>query len=128
MLVLRYREGLTQQVFACCCAISAGVHLALVPQHLGESLVLAAGFAAAALLLVALTTLLALMPADRRLALIGIFVMVGLIWLFALSRTVGLPGISEAEPLDVVGVFTQIVQVIGLLAALRLVFPKGESS
>jgi hypothetical protein len=127
-LVLRISTGLAQQVLAWCCAISAGVHLALIPEHTQESWLLAAGFSVTALLLLGLTGLLALLPPDRRLTLAAAAMLVGLLWLYALSRTIGLPGVSAAEPLDGVGAATQVVQVVGLLAALRLLVPKGETS
>ncbi len=102
------------------CAISAGVHLALVPEHLHESLILAAGFAVTAVALFATAVWNARGPASAESAALTSGLLVVLIALFAASRSIGLPGVAEAEPLDVVGGLTQVVQVIGLAAALTL--------
>lgn len=49
-----------------------------------------------------------------------------LIVAYGLSRSVGLAALGEGvEPVDPVGLTTQAVQVVGLLAALHLCQPAG---
>lgn len=102
------------------CAISAGVHLALVPEHIHESLILATGFAFTSVALFATAVWTARRPVSARGAALGAGLLVVLIGLFAASRSIGLPGVADAEPLDLVGGLTQTVQAVGLAAALTL--------
>jgi hypothetical protein len=109
------------------CAVSAGVHAGLVPSHLAESRALGIAFAGSALVL--LWGAAGLAAADEPgawaapvAALLG-----GLIVAYAASRTVGLPlpG-THVEPVDAVGLVTQLVQGAGLCAALWLCQPARD--
>jgi hypothetical protein len=102
------------------CAISAGVHAGLVPQHWAESPALGASFAGATALLAAVAVL------ARRLhgvavhaAAAGAFAL--LLVTYALAATSGLPLLHpEPEPVDALALVTKAVEAAGLLAALRL--------
>lgn len=108
------------------CGASAGVHAGLAPSHLREEPALGVAFIVAAALALAAGTRLALHPHDRRAALLSAALLAAMIAAWALSRTVGLPLLQpEPEAVDGVGVVTQIVQALGLVAALWLTQPAG---
>jgi hypothetical protein len=115
-----------RQALAFCCATSAGVHLALVPSHWTESRLLAAGFIVAALLLGATATA-GVVATSRSWWIATALLLTGLVALYLLSRTTGLPGLTEVESFDPVGVATEVVQLIGLTAALRCTFRRETS-
>jgi hypothetical protein len=118
-------ELTARNVVAACCAASAGVHAALVPEHLDENALLGTGFAVAAVLLFASTLAFCGGRAASPLAAPATAVLlVALIGAYALSRTVGLTLIgAEVETVDGIGVATQVVQAVGLVAAIALTNP-----
>jgi hypothetical protein len=103
------------------CAISAGIHGALVPDHFDESIGAGLGFAAATVLLAALVLAVTLRPAST-LALAGVAaVLVGLLTSYAFAVTTGLPVLHpQPEPVDGLALATKAIEAIGLLAALHL--------
>jgi drug/metabolite transporter (DMT)-like permease len=119
------RELTARNVVAACCAASAGVHAALVPEHLEENALLGTGFAVAAVLLFASTLALSGHRAASPLFAPAIaLLLVALVGAYGLSRTVGLTFIgAEVEAVDGVGVATQVVQVVALAAAIALTNP-----
>jgi len=119
--------GLGRDVVLLTCAISAGVHGALVPTHFDESIGAGLGFAAAAVLLAALVVALTLRPTSE-LALIGVAVVfAGLLGSYALATTIGLPVLHpHPEPVDGLALATKAIEAIGLLAALHVLQPKGH--
>ena len=114
-------RGLRTDVVILACAISAGIHAALVPEHWEEIKGAGVGFAVSALLLGALIVVLTLRPASR-LALAGAaLVFIGLIISYVLAVTTGVPVLHpEVEPVEGLAVFTKLVEVVGLAAALCL--------
>jgi hypothetical protein len=114
-------RGLRTDVVILPCAISAGIHAALVPEHWEEIKGAGVGFAVSALLLGALIVVLTLRPASR-LALAGAaLVFIGLIISYVLAVTTGVPVLHpEVEPVEGLAVFTKLVEVVGLAAALCL--------
>src|SRR3954453_19100407 len=118
-------ELTARNVVAACCAVSAGVHAALVPEHLGEDVLLGTGFAVAAVLLFGSPRAFS----GRRPVLAGAplataLLLVALMVAYVLSRPVGLPFVgTEVEPFDAVGVATQVVQAVALAAAIALTNP-----
>lgn len=116
----RLETNWARRLLSLSCALSAGVHLALVPEHTHESLILAGGFAATALALFSTGAWIERRPVTSRGAAAAAALLVVLIGLYAASRSIGLPGVSDAEPLDLVGALTQGVQLVGLAAALTL--------
>jgi hypothetical protein len=114
-----------RNALAVCCAASAGVHAALVPEHLSESTILGTGFALSAVCLFASTFAFAgtLAPGPTA-APATALLLVALISAYAVSRTTGLPLIgAEVEKVDAVGLTTQALQAAGLAAALVLTKP-----
>jgi len=101
------------------CAISAGVHLGLVPEHLHEAPALGVSFIVSVFLLALATVAVALRPNDLRAVRLTGLLLAGLLVAFAASRTTGLPLLQpDREELDAVGLITQIVQASGLGFAL----------
>lgn len=104
------------------CAISAGIHAALVPDHFAEGTAAGLGFLAAAVLLAALVAALTRRPSAA--ALVGtVAVLAGLIGSYALAITSGLPLLHPApEPVDGLALFTKAFETGGLLAAAHLLW------
>lgn len=104
------------------CAISAGIHAALVPDHLNESVGAGIGFLASAVLLTGLVVVLT----RRTSGLVAIAaagaVLAGLLAAYALAATTGFPLLHpEPESIDGLALTTKAIEVVGLLAALRLI-------
>jgi hypothetical protein len=104
------------------CAISAGVHVALAPEHYEESRALGIGFLGSAVVLAALAVALTRHVSPAALALSGA-TLAGLLAAYALAITVGLPLLHpDAEPVDGLAVATKVVEAAGLAAALHLLW------
>ena len=119
---------LDRDVVILACAISAGIHGALVPDHFGESTGAGIGFLAATVALAALVVALTLRPASV-LALAGAAtVLAGLLGAYALATTTGLPLFHpDPEPLDGLALATKAIEAVGLLvAAWRLTLPNSK--
>ncbi len=103
------------------CAISAGLHGALVPDHFDEGTGAGLGFAAATVLLAALVVALTLRPASA-LPLTGAAALfAGLLVSYALATTTGVPVLHpDPEPVDGLALATKAIEAIGLLAALDI--------
>lgn len=117
----RTNRGLDREVGVLACAVTAGVHAGLVPEHAHESAALAASFAAAAVLAAVIAVALRRAAGSAWPPLAAGALFAGLIVAYALSRTVGLPlGEGEREPLDALGLATKAIEVAGLIAAVRM--------
>ena len=103
------------------CAVSAGIHLALVPGHLDEGIGAGLGFAAASTALASLVVVLTLRPASP-VALAGAAaVLFGLLGSYLLAVTAGLPVLHpEPEPVDGLALATKAVEAVGLVAVATL--------
>ena len=102
------------------CAISAGIHGALVGQHFDEGVGPGAGFLVATVLLAALAVALTRRPAQLVLAGAAL-VLAGLLASYALAVTTGLPVLQpERESVDALALVTKTVEAIGLLTAATL--------
>ena len=103
------------------CAISAGIHGALVPDHLEEGTGAGLGFVVATVLLAVLAVVLTYKPTQLAFAATAA-VFVGLIASYALAIATGLPLLHpEREAVEGLALFTKAVEAIGLvLAASRL--------
>jgi hypothetical protein len=103
------------------CAISAGIHGALAPGHFAEGLGAGLGFAAAVALLVATALAVRLWPDSPLVTFGGAAVFAGLLVSYALATTTGLPVLHpEPEPVDGLGLTAKAVELVGLLALVRL--------
>jgi hypothetical protein len=106
------------------CAISAGIHATLVPEHLREAPAAGAGFVAAAGLLAALAVGLTRRPGSRTAVAAAGAVLAGLLGSYALAVTSGMPLLQpEPEAVDPLALFTKAVELAGLAAALHLLAP-----
>jgi hypothetical protein len=109
------------------CAISAGVHAALVPEHLAEGRALGIGFAGTAAFLALLAAVLTREASPVALTLAAAL-FAGLIGSYLLAVTFGLPLLHpEVEPLTGLAVATKAVEAAGLAAAVHLVM-RGRPS
>ena len=107
------------------CAVSAGVHAALVPGHLAEGVAGGVAFATAAAALAGLAVVLTLRPSDGVLVLTA-GLLASLLAAYVLAITSGIPFVHpDPEPPDGLGVFTKAVEGLGLAAAVRLLRPRG---
>jgi hypothetical protein len=100
------------------CAVSAGIHAALAPEHFEERFAAGMGFAASAVVLAVLAAALA--RYSHPLLLDGaILTLAGLIGAYALAVTTGVPVLSpEPEAVDALALATKGIEVVGLLAAV----------
>jgi hypothetical protein len=111
------------------CAFSAGVHVALAPEHLGESALLGLGFLASAALLLALGLGIYVRPDSVRLPRLIALLSGALIAAYVASRTVGLPVLHPApEAVDPLGVITKGVEVVAVALSLRLFVENAAGS
>jgi hypothetical protein len=102
------------------CAVSAGIHGALVPDHFEEGTGAGLGFVVATVVLAVLTVVLTRKPTQ--LALLGTAgVFAGLIASYALVITTGFPILHpDPEAVDGLALFTKAVEAVGLVLAASL--------
>jgi hypothetical protein len=113
--------GLRLDALILTCAISAGIHAALAPDHFREATAAGAGFVAATVLLAAIAAVLTLRPDDRRVPAVAALVFAGLIVSYGLAITTGVPLLHpDVEPVDGLALFTKAVEALGLVASLSL--------
>lgn len=107
------------------CTASAGVHAALVPEHLRESRALGLAFALCAGFL-ALAALVLRQSRHDSWAPRTAGILLGLTALtYAMSRTTGIPWlIPDPEQLDVLGLATSAAEVLAALSATLLITRK----
>ncbi len=112
---------LRSDIIILACAVSAGIHAALVPAHFREGLGPGIGFVVATGLLAVLAVVLTRRPSQ--LALAGAAtVFVGLIFGYALATTTGIPVVHpEVEAVAGLAVFTKAVELVGLFTASSLI-------
>jgi hypothetical protein len=102
------------------CAISAGIHGALAPDHFEEGTAAGLGFVVATLLLAALAVVVTRKPTQLAL-LATAAVFAGLITSYAVVITTGFPVLHpEPEAVDGLAIFTKGVEATGLVAAAGL--------
>ena len=107
-------------LFIVACAISAGIHGALVRDHFEESTGAGLGFVAATVLLAVLAVVLTRKPTQLALVATGA-IFAGLIAGYALVITTGFPVLHpEPEAVDGLAVLTKAVEAIGLVFAASL--------
>ena len=117
-------QGTAVRMVIAACAASAGAHAGLVPEHLREAPQLGIAFIVASVVLLAVVVALALRPDDRRIALVAALLLTGLIGSWGASRVTGIPFFQpRPEPVDLVGLVTKLVEVLGLAFALWLSQP-----
>jgi hypothetical protein len=109
------------RIVVAACAVSAGAHAGLVPEHMREAPQLGAAFVVAVALLLATAIVLAIRPDSLGAARSAALLLAGLVACYAASRTTGIPLLEpHVEPLDAVGVTTKLVEAVGLVFAFWL--------
>ena len=102
------------------CAISAGIHGALVPEHFEEGTGAGLGFVTATLLLAVLAFVLTRKPTQLALLATGA-VLAMLIASYALVITTGFPVLHpEPEAADALALFTKAIEAVGLVVTASL--------
>ena len=108
------------------CAISAGIHAALTPDHFGEGAGAGLGFLVSAVLLAGLVVALTRDASPPVLAA-TILTLAGLLVAYVLAITSGVPVLHpEAEPVEGLALATKAVEIVGLAAAAHLLL-QGRS-
>jgi hypothetical protein len=115
--------GLERDVLIVACALSAGIHAALAPDHFAEGSGPGLGFAVAAVLLAAVVVALTRRPASAGIVAGASAVLAGLLTSYAFATTTGLPLLHpHPEPLDGLALATNAIEAAGLLAAAHLLW------
>jgi hypothetical protein len=119
------------------CAVSAGIHAALAPEHFRETTGAGIGFVVSTAVLAVLAVVLTRRPTDAAFAATAA-VFTGLIVSYALAVTTGIPVIHpDVDPLEGLALATKAVEAAGLVLAawglrpkphhrLHLAHPKGR--
>ena len=114
---------LRHDVVILACAISAGIHGALVPVHFDESTGAGLGFLAATVSLAVVVLALRRWPGSLPVLGAAAGLLGGLLASYALVVTTGLPVLhSDPEPVDGLALATKAMEGVGLLAATRLLW------
>ena len=113
------------------CAVSAGIHGALMPSHFDEGTGPGIGFAAATVALTGSVVWLTWRPASILALAAAAATLSGLLVNYALAITTGVPLLHpHPEPVDGLALATKAIEIVGLLAATSLLLrrvarPKG---
>ena len=112
---------LERDVLILACAISAGIHGALAPDHFSEGTGAGMGFVASTVALGAIAVWLTARPTSALALPAAAVVLLGLVAVYAVAVTSGLPFLHpEAEPVDGLALATKAVEVVGLVVAASL--------
>ena len=112
---------LRRDVVIVACAVSAGIHCALVPSHFAEGSGAGLGFVAATVSLAGLVVWLTWRPANASALAAAAVAFAGLLASYALAITVGLPVLHpDPEPVDALALATKAIEAAGLLTASSL--------
>lgn len=104
-------------------SFSAGIHAALVPEHLKEMPALGYAFIAAAATGGALAWALISRPDDRRIPLLAGLFCLGQIVAWALFVTVHVPGFSGTpEPVEAVALLSKTAELLAVALTVPFVF------
>ena len=105
------------------CAISAGIHGALVPGHFAEGAGAGLGFAAATVSLAVVVLSLTRRPGSRSTLGAAAALLGGLLASYALAVTTGLPVLQpDPEVVDGLALVTKAIEAVGLLVATSLLW------
>jgi hypothetical protein len=114
---------LRSDVVILACAISAGIHGALVPNHFEEGAGPGLGFAAATVALTGIVVWLSWRPASMLAFATAVATLAGLLASYALAITTGVPLLHpHPEPVDSLALATKAIEIVGLLAAMSLLW------
>jgi len=100
------------------CAVSAGIHAALAPEHFREATAAGLGFAGSTAALTVIAVALTRRADSTPWLAASAIVLGGLIVAYALAVTTGVPVVMpEPESVDGLALVTKAVEAVGLLAA-----------
>jgi len=103
------------------CAVSAGIHGALVPDHFDEGTGAGVGFVLATVLLVALVGGLTRHAENEWLLACALVTLLALLASYLLAVTTGLPVFHpNPEPVEGLALATKAIEAVGVLAAWSL--------
>jgi hypothetical protein len=106
------------------CAISAGIHAALAPEHFREEPGAGGGFLVSAVLLAVLCVVLVYRPGSRVAVGAAAATLAGLLVAYALVLAVGVPVLHpDREPAEGLALVTKAIELVGLVAAVGLAAP-----
>jgi hypothetical protein len=109
------------------CAISAGVHAALAPDHFHEGTGAGLGFGGAAVTLAGLAAVLTRAPANATALAGAIVVLAGLLAAYAVAVTSGLPPLHpDAEAVEGLPLVTKAIEALGLVLAADVLRHRKE--
>ena len=121
MNIMSKRTGL----LALAVTFSAGIHAALVPEHLKEMPALGYSFIAAAVAGGVLAWALVSRPKDRRIPLLAALFCLGQIAAWVLFVSVPVPGFSGTpEPVEAIALVSKAAELLAIVLALPLVVPR----
>jgi hypothetical protein len=104
---------------------SAGIHAALVPEHLKEMPPLGYAFIAAAAIGGVIAWALVSRPNDRRIPALAALFCVGQIVTWVVFVTVHVPGFSGTpESIETIALVSKAAELIGIVLALPLLAPR----
>ena len=112
------RVDLERDLVIVTCAISAGIHAALAPEHFRESTAAGAGFLVAVISLAVVAAALTRRPDSGFLLAAAGTTLAGLIGSYVLAATIGLPLLHpDPEPITGLALVTKAFEAAGLIAA-----------
>lgn len=111
------------------CAVSAGVHAALTPDHFREGAGAGTGFVAATVAVAVLAVVLSRRAEHTAALLAATVTLAGLLGSYALAVTTGVPVVHpEAEHVEGLALVTKSIEAVALLAAAISLRPKGRQT
>jgi hypothetical protein len=117
------RPELGRDIVVIACAVSAGIHAALVPGHFSEGTGAGVGFLAATIALGGVVAWLTRRPGSRPAFMAAAALFAGLIASYAFAVMTGLPVLHpDPEPVDGFALATKVIEAVGLLAATSLLW------
>jgi len=113
--------GLRRDVVILACAVSAGIHGALAPEHFGEGAAAGVAFVVATVVLAAIAMALTVAPRPCTGLVAAVATLGGLIGAYVLAVTTGLPVLHpEPEPVESLALATKAIEAVGLVAAWQI--------
>jgi CHASE2 domain-containing sensor protein len=105
------------------CAVSAGIHAALIPGHFDESTGAGLGFVGATIALAGLVGWMTWRPVSPAPLAAAVVILAGLLASYALAITTGLPVLHpDPEPVDGLAVATKAIEAAGVIVATSLLW------
>lgn len=113
--------GLRRDLVILACAVSAGAHGALAPEHWAEGIGAGIGFAVSTVLLAVVAVVLWARPASRGTMAVAALLFASLLVAYAFAIMTGVPLFHpEPEPPDGLALATKAFELVGLGTALSL--------